>query len=88
MSCLVPLPVMLPLLGAALTLLLPRRPRTQRRSASRCSPPSSRSPALLLVLADRHGPLVVEVGGWPAPLGISAGRRPALRADARWSRPW
>ena len=69
---LVPLPVVLPLLGAALTLLLGRRPRGRsgRVSLTVLAAVLAVAVALLLVADRAHGPLAVEVGGWPAPLGI------------------
>ncbi|MFC7545459.1 Na+/H+ antiporter subunit D [Plantactinospora sp. GCM10030261] len=70
MSALVPLPVMLPLLGAALTLVLVGRPRTQRTLSVTVQGAIMLVAALLLVESDRHGPVVVEVGGWAASTGI------------------
>jgi multicomponent Na+:H+ antiporter subunit D len=69
MTWLVPLPVMMPLLGAAATLLMFRRPRVQRAiSVSVLTATLAVSAVLLVLSAD--GPLVVAVGGWPVPLGI------------------
>jgi multicomponent Na+:H+ antiporter subunit D len=66
---LVPLPVIMPLLGAAATLLMFRRPRVQRAiSVSVLTATLVVSAVLLALSAD--GPLVVAVGGWPVPLGI------------------
>ena len=60
---LMPLPVVVPLLGAALTLLLNKRPRVQR-SVSVVGLAATLSVAVvLLVEAYRHGPVVVRVGG-------------------------
>ncbi|MEV5769062.1 Na+/H+ antiporter subunit D [Micromonospora sp. NPDC052213] len=70
MSALVPLPVVVPLLGAALTLLLARWPGLQRVVSVACLAGTLVVAALLLVQAYRHGPVVVQVGGWPAPVGI------------------
>jgi len=69
MTALVPLPVVMPLLGAALTLLLARRPRLQR-AVSVGVLSAVLAVAVALLLATRQGPLVVEVGAWEAPLGI------------------
>ncbi|MCW3842264.1 Na+/H+ antiporter subunit D [Micromonospora yasonensis] len=67
---LVPLPVVLPLLGAALTLILANRPGLQR-SVSVVGLATTLAVAVaLLVEAYRHGPVVVHVGGWPPPVGI------------------
>lgn len=65
-----PLPVVVPLLGAALTLLLARWPHLQRAVSVACLAVTLVVAALLLVQAYRHGPVVVQVGGWPAPVGI------------------
>ncbi|MFU8871304.1 Na+/H+ antiporter subunit D [Micromonospora sp. SL4-19] len=70
MSVLVPLPVVVPLLGAALTLLLGNRPRLQRTVSVVSLAATLAVAVLLLVEAYRHGPVVVQVGGWPAPVGI------------------
>ncbi|MEU8298360.1 Na+/H+ antiporter subunit D [Micromonospora sp. NPDC048909] len=70
MNRLVPLPVVVPLLGAALTLLLANRPRLQR-SVSVVGLTTTLAVAVaLLVQAYRHGPVVLAIGGWPAPVGI------------------
>ncbi|WP_433789552.1 Na+/H+ antiporter subunit D [Actinoplanes sp. CA-252034] len=69
MTWLVPLPVIMPLLGAAATLLMFRRPGVQRAiSVSVLTATLVVSVVLLVLSAD--GPLVVAVGGWPVPLGI------------------
>ncbi|PWU51099.1 Na+/H+ antiporter subunit D [Micromonospora globispora] len=67
---LLPLPVVVPLLGAALTLLLTRRPRLQRSVSVVGLAATLAVAVVLLVEAYRHGPVVVQVGGWPAPVGI------------------
>ncbi|MBX9394200.1 Na+/H+ antiporter subunit D [Streptomyces sp. TRM72054] len=69
-AALLALPVLLPALGAGLSLL--GMPRTVVRGLSigvlaavvACG-------AALLVLADRRGPQALHVGDWPAPLGIT-----------------
>ncbi|MGC5051610.1 Na+/H+ antiporter subunit D [Micromonospora sp. DT48] len=70
MTHLVPLPVVMPLLGAALTLLLLGRPRAQRWVSLTVLTATVGVAATLLVQSSKDGPLVVEVGGWVAPLGI------------------
>ncbi|MFF4879020.1 Na+/H+ antiporter subunit D [Micromonospora sp. NPDC000668] len=70
MSALLPLPVVVPLLGAALTLLLAARPRLQRAVSTLCLSGTLAVAVLLLVQAYRHGPVVMAVGAWPAPVGI------------------
>jgi multicomponent Na+:H+ antiporter subunit D len=62
--------VVIPLLGAALTLLLARYPRTQRTITVTILAATLAVAAVLLVQASRDGPLVMYIGGWPAPVGI------------------
>lgn len=71
MNALVPLPVLLPLLGTGLTLVLVRRPRAQRVVTIAVLGAVLLLSVVLLVAVDQEGPLVVWVGGWQAPLGIS-----------------
>ncbi|WP_433286219.1 Na+/H+ antiporter subunit D [Micromonospora sp. CA-244673] len=70
MTALVPLPVVVPLLGAALTLILTNRPRLQRSVSVIGLTTTLLVAVVLLVEAYRHGPVVVQVGGWPPPVGI------------------
>ena len=70
-SYLVPLPVIVPLLGAGITLAFSHHPRVQRLATIITLSFVLGVAAVLLVLADRDGPQVVHVGGWPAPLGIT-----------------
>ncbi|WAB83973.1 Na+/H+ antiporter subunit D [Microcella daejeonensis] len=70
MTFLVPLVVLVPLLGAAATLLVGRRARPQRVIAISALVIELALGVLLLVIVDAGGPLVVEVGGWQAPFGI------------------
>ncbi|WP_422738883.1 Na+/H+ antiporter subunit D [Micromonospora sp. WMMD729] len=70
MSRLLPLPVVVPLLGAALTLLLADRPRVQRTVSVLCLTVTFTVAVVLLVQAYRYGPVVLAVGGWPPPVGI------------------
>ncbi|HEY8533294.1 MAG TPA: Na+/H+ antiporter subunit D [Micromonospora sp.] len=70
MSVLVPLPVVIPLLGAALTLLLVRRDRLQRVVTVTVLVATVLVSAALLAHTATHGPVAVQVGGWIAPLGI------------------
>ena len=63
--------MVVPLLGAALTLLLASRPRLQRAvSVLVLGRHPGRSRCCCWSQAYRHGPVVIEVGGWPAPVGI------------------
>ncbi|GIE95349.1 Na+/H+ antiporter subunit D [Paractinoplanes rishiriensis] len=70
MNFLVPLPVVMPLLGAALTLMMAGRPRAQRTVSLSVLTGTLLVSVALLVLTSTDGPLVVSVGGWTAPLGI------------------
>ncbi len=70
MPWLVPLPVILPLFGAGLAVALSKHPRAQRLiSLVVLTTVLAISVALFIAVDD--GPLVVNVGGWVAPTGIS-----------------
>ncbi|BDI21747.1 Na+/H+ antiporter subunit D [Herbiconiux sp. L3-i23] len=71
MISLVPLPVLLPLLGAAFALLTYRKPRLQRLVTVGVLATVLVVGVILAVVVDRDGPLVMNVGGWPAPFGIT-----------------
>ncbi|MGW1344404.1 Na+/H+ antiporter subunit D [Kribbella sp. NPDC002412] len=71
MNALVPLPVILPLLGAGLTLLLSRRPGLQRAVSTTVLAIVVAVAATLMYQADRHGPQTTWIGAWKEPLGIS-----------------
>ncbi|WP_420753346.1 Na+/H+ antiporter subunit D [Rhodococcus sp. O3] len=70
-AALIPLPVLIPLLAAATTLILGRRPRAQRYVTVAALTGSLLVTGLLLFLADRDGIAVLQIGGWEAPMGIS-----------------
>jgi len=70
MTALVPLVVLVPLLGAALTLVLGRRARPQRIVAAVSLTIVLAIGIALLIAVDGTGALVVEVGNWTAPFGI------------------
>ncbi|BBX05011.1 Na+/H+ antiporter subunit D [Mycolicibacterium moriokaense] len=76
-ATLMPLPVLIPTLGAAATLIAGRRPRLQRLMTLVALSIVVAVCAVLLVLADRDGTLVLNVGGWGqsvpgmGPLGIT-----------------
>jgi multicomponent Na+:H+ antiporter subunit D len=70
-SVLTPLPVLLPLLGAAAALLIGgRHPRAQRVLSVLVLTAVLVVSVALLVLADADGAAAVSVGGWPVPLGV------------------
>ncbi|QFQ29755.2 Na+/H+ antiporter subunit D [Janibacter melonis] len=71
MNSLIPVPVLLPLLGAGLTLVLVHRPRAQRAVSVAVLVAVVALAAYLLWAVDEHGTMAVWVGGWEAPLGIS-----------------
>jgi multicomponent Na+:H+ antiporter subunit D len=70
-TALVPLPVLLPLLGAALTLVLGRSPVAQRVVSVSALLGVVAVSATLAVQTERHGPQAIWIGGWPEPLGIA-----------------
>lgn len=68
---LLPLPVLLPLLGAALTLVARRRARTQV-AISLAVLAASLGVAIALMWGTHfNGPIVLWLGGWSEPLGIA-----------------
>lgn len=71
MNNLLPLPVLLPMLGAAVTLVLGRRPRIQRIITLAVSAAVIGVSAVLAVQATRHGTQVLWVGAWPNGFGIA-----------------
>ncbi len=68
---LVPLPVLLPLLGAALTLAFRRSPRLQRSVSIVVLAAVVTVAAVLVWQTDARGPQVLWLGAWQEPLGIS-----------------
>ena len=70
MNSLVPLVVMLPLLGAASTLILGKRPRAQRIVAVATLSVVLAIGIVMLIVVDDSAPLALEVGAWQAPFGI------------------
>ncbi len=69
---LVPLPVVLALVGAGITIAVGRHTRTQRTvSVVTLALVLTVSLALLISVDTVGHPLVVQVGGWPAPDGIT-----------------
>ncbi len=69
MNQLVAAPVVLPLLGAALSLFFARTPRVQRTIAISVLAACLAIAIVLLVAVD-NGPIVLNLGGWAPPLGI------------------
>ena len=72
MKALVPLPVLLPLFAVGIKFVLgPRRVRMQTLISLTVLAADTVISTVLLVEADRHGPIVVQVGNFAAPLGIT-----------------
>ncbi|MCP9954707.1 Na+/H+ antiporter subunit D [Actinomadura madurae] len=71
MTVLVPLPFVLPLLGAALALISRRRKVWLRVLAPLVAAGVVGAAAALLAAVAREGVLAVQIGGWAAPLGIT-----------------
>ncbi|MGB6181625.1 MAG: Na+/H+ antiporter subunit D [Rhodococcus sp. (in: high G+C Gram-positive bacteria)] len=68
---LTPMPVLVPLLAAALTLVLGRKPRAQRVVTIAALVIVTAVAGVLLYLADRDGATALQVGGWDSPIGIT-----------------
>ncbi|MCU7537046.1 Na+/H+ antiporter subunit D, partial [Prescottella equi] len=68
---LAPLPVLIPMIAAAVTLILGRRPTAQRWITLAALVGVTAVSGMLLYLADRHGTTAIQVGGWDTPIGIT-----------------
>ncbi|MCK9900872.1 Na+/H+ antiporter subunit D [Frankia sp. Cpl3] len=71
MSILVVLPVVVPLLAAGAVLVLGRWVMARRVLALTVIAGVVADAAAVVVIADTDGPLVANLGGWPAPIGIT-----------------
>lgn len=71
MSWLVPVPIVLPLIGTALSVLFGRTRQVQRVIGVTILAILVVVAVVLLVAVDRDGTIVTSAGGWPAPLGIT-----------------
>lgn len=71
MNALVPLPILLPLAGAALSILVGRSRVLQRVIGIGVLTATCVISVVLVVVVDRDGVLVAHAGGWPAPMGIA-----------------
>ena len=71
MTALPTLPVLLPILGAALTVVVGSSVLVQRIIALTTLGAVAAIAAVLLVAADRSGPVVAALGGWAPPVGIA-----------------
>lgn len=71
MNVLVPLPFVLPLLGAALTMISRRRETWLRVLAPLTVTAALAAAGGLMAAVARDGVIAVQIGGWSAPLGIT-----------------
>jgi multicomponent Na+:H+ antiporter subunit D len=70
-SWLVPIPIVLPIIGAALSILVGRSRVAQRCVGISVLAVLVATSIMLLVEVDTNGTLVAEAGGWSAPMGIT-----------------
>jgi multicomponent Na+:H+ antiporter subunit D len=70
-SWLLALPVVVPLIGAALSILFGRSRAIQRTISVSILMMVVVVSAILLLEVDRNGPISMQAGGWPAPIGIT-----------------
>ncbi|MDZ7674767.1 MAG: Na+/H+ antiporter subunit D [Acidimicrobiales bacterium] len=71
MNALVPAPILLPIAGAAISIVLGRWRNAQRILGVAVLTGVLGCSMALLLLVDRDGSEVVQAGGWPAPIGIT-----------------
>ncbi len=71
MNALIPLPIIVPLLGAALCMILAQARWAQRTVSLLALGSNVVVAIILLVRVDDDGLVVTQAGGWPAPLGIT-----------------
>ncbi len=71
MSTLLVLPVVLPIVGAAVSILVGRARVAQRVIGTTILASVTVISIVLAIAVDRDGPLAVQAGGWPAPVGIT-----------------
>lgn len=71
MDALIPLPIILPLFGASLSILLGRFRWIQRVIGISVLSATTVASIALLMRADDEAVVVTQAGGWPAPLGIT-----------------
>ncbi len=70
LAWMLPVPVLLPLLSAGLALVLGRRSKTQQLIAL-FALSTTTVVSIVLALAANSGPIVLDVGSWAAPIGIT-----------------
>ncbi|MHB1139845.1 MAG: proton-conducting transporter transmembrane domain-containing protein [Microthrixaceae bacterium] len=71
MTALLTLPILLPLLGAGLSIMVGRSRAAQRAISLLVLTAVTGISIALAVVVDRDGVVSVQAGGWPAPIGIS-----------------
>lgn len=71
MRWLLPAPIVIPLVAAALSMAFARARRAQRLVGIVALVASTGASIALLVRVEADGPQAVQSGGWPAPLGIT-----------------
>ncbi len=71
MNALVTLPVLLPLIGAGASIVAGRSKVAQRIIALGVLAAVTVMSIVLVLVVDRDGTIVVQAGGWPAPIGIT-----------------
>ena len=71
MNALLPMPIVLPLLGAALSIMAFRHRIVQRMISLAVLSSTATISCILLIQADTSGPVVAQMSGWPAPFGIT-----------------
>jgi multicomponent Na+:H+ antiporter subunit D len=71
LRAILPAPIILALAGAAVTLTLHRRVALQRLVGLVTVAGVLASSVWILVEVARGGPVAVDIGGWPAPIGVS-----------------
>ena len=71
MTWLLPMAIIVPLTGAGLTLVASRRPRIQRLLSVATLAVQLVVELVMLLVVARTGPMVMHVGGWTAPFGIT-----------------
>ena len=68
---LLPMAIILPISGAALTLVASRRPRVQRTISVTVVSIQLLVELMMITQVTQNGPMVMHIGGWTAPLGIT-----------------
>ena len=76
LAWLVPLPVLIPMVSAGAALVASRHPRIQQVIAL-AGMLAATIVGVFLIFGAAQGPIVLDVGSWAAPIGIT----PTMRAD-------